>query len=210
MAVELNVYYLAKSTWLSWCQWISVGALVVAVLLWATLSFAKDASSLLLIFMKLLINPPKVTGYFQGHLPCLLASLCPSRLIWQDSYDSMIPKRLAVLPACYFSTDFWLNQPISITWDRHPDLQGHGMGMWRREDSTCCREDWRSSPRQCFLGMFCISSPARQKAEHTDALARGEILQQGVLGVVLFVSTIISSPPNWSLEASFHVLIVNH
>lgn len=64
MAVELNVCYLAKSTWLSWCQWISVGALVVAVLLWATLSFAKDASSLLLIFMKLLINPPKVTGYF--------------------------------------------------------------------------------------------------------------------------------------------------
>lgn len=115
-----------------------------------------------------------------------------------------------MLPACYFSTDFWLNQPISITWDRHPDLQGHGMGMWRREDSTCCREDWRSSPRQCFLGMFYISSPARQKAEHTDALARGEILQQGVLGVVLFVSTIISSPPNWSLEASFHVLIVNH
>lgn len=52
---------------------------------------------------------------------------------------------------------------------------------------------WRSSPRQCFLGMFCISSPACQKAEHSDALAGGEIFQQGVLGVVLFVSTIISS-----------------
>lgn len=41
--------------------------------------------------------------------------------------------------------------------------------------------------------MFCITSPVCQKAEHADALAGAEFLQQAVLGVVLFVSIVVSS-----------------